>query len=138
MGEASSSSSWPSRGAAAAAAAYDYERDPRWAEYRASSTVPPHLFTDPYVRAHLQHKFYRRFVVRTPLPLPLHSAPQFSRLSAPHFGSGVLPRRPWRRTAGRLRSLGNFRDLARLLSSLLLSRSNRIPFVSSLGHTKRH
>ncbi|PUZ55637.1 hypothetical protein GQ55_5G228300 [Panicum hallii var. hallii] len=59
MGEASSSS-WPSWGAAAAA--YDYERDPRWAEYRASSAVPPHLFTDPYVRAHLQHKFYRRFV----------------------------------------------------------------------------
>ncbi|XP_039814112.1 transmembrane protein 33 homolog isoform X2 [Panicum virgatum] len=61
MGEASSSSSWPSRGAAAAAA-YDYERDPRWAEYRASSAVPTHLITDPYVRAHLQHKFYRRFV----------------------------------------------------------------------------
>nr|CAB3477734.1 unnamed protein product [Digitaria exilis] len=61
MGDASSSS-WPSRGAAAAAAAYDYERDPRWVEYRVSSAVPPHLFTDPYVRAHLQHKFYRRFV----------------------------------------------------------------------------
>ncbi|CAL4962431.1 unnamed protein product [Urochloa decumbens] len=63
MGDASSSS-WPSStgAAAAAASAYDYERDPRWAEYRASSAVPPHLFTDPYVRAHLQHKFYHRFV----------------------------------------------------------------------------
>jgi hypothetical protein len=83
MGEASSSS-WPSRTAAAtvAAAAYDYERDPRWAEYRASSAVPPHLFTDPYVRSHLQHKFYRRFVVRTftPTPTPHHHS---SRPSAP-------------------------------------------------------
>ncbi|CAD6237739.1 unnamed protein product [Miscanthus lutarioriparius] len=58
MGDASSSS-WPSTGAAAA---YDYERDPRWAEYRASSAVPPHLFSHPYVRAQLQQKFYRRFV----------------------------------------------------------------------------
>jgi hypothetical protein len=81
MGEPSSSS-WPSWGAAAAA--YDYERDPRWAEYRASSAVPPHLFTDPYVRAHLQHKFYRRFVVRTTTtttPLqsstPRHNSPVF-------------------------------------------------------------
>ena len=86
MGDASSSS-WPSTGAAAA---YDYERDPRWAEYRASSAVLPHLFSHPYVRAQLQQKFYRRFVVRT---TPLHSTtPQFSRLCAPpvacdlHFG----------------------------------------------------
>ncbi|XP_062216559.1 uncharacterized protein LOC133916746 isoform X2 [Phragmites australis] len=55
MGEAPSSST-------AAAAVYDYERDPRWAEYRASLAVPPHLFSHPNVRAHLQHKFYRRFV----------------------------------------------------------------------------
>ncbi|KAL6614851.1 hypothetical protein ACP70R_037121 [Stipagrostis hirtigluma subsp. patula] len=60
MGEASPSS-WSST-ATAAAAAYDYERDPRWAEYRASLAVPPHLASHPVVRAHFQHKFYRRFV----------------------------------------------------------------------------
>ncbi|KAK3164884.1 hypothetical protein QOZ80_1AG0026070 [Eleusine coracana subsp. coracana] len=56
MGEAFPSS-WSST-----AAAYDYERDPRWAAYRASLPVPAHLFSHPNVRAHLQQKFYRRFV----------------------------------------------------------------------------
>jgi hypothetical protein len=57
MGEAS-----PSSWSFTAAASYDYERDPRWAAYRASLAVPPHLYS-------------HRFVVSTPSQHFLSLAP---------------------------------------------------------------
>jgi hypothetical protein len=54
MGEASPSSWSPT---AAAAAAYDYERDPRWAAYRVSlavSTPPQFLLSPAFDLGHLR------------------------------------------------------------------------------------
>ncbi|KAI5008497.1 hypothetical protein ZWY2020_009545 [Hordeum vulgare] len=49
----------------AAAAAYDYEADPRWADYWSNVLVPPHLAARPDVLAHFRRKFYQRFIVST-------------------------------------------------------------------------
>ncbi|VAH11518.1 unnamed protein product [Triticum turgidum subsp. durum] len=48
----------------AAAAAYDYEADPRWADYWSNVLVPPHLAARPDVIAHFRRKFYQRFIDR--------------------------------------------------------------------------
>jgi len=142
MGDDASSSSWPSTGAAAA---YDYERDPRWAEYRASSAVLPHLFSHPYVRAQLQQKFYRRFVVRT---TPLHHAAVLSSLCSPsslrsafRIGRACVPAVPSAShcpsacTAALARGFSRSGHLARLLSSLRPARP--LEFPSFLFHHKK-
>ncbi|KAM3413221.1 hypothetical protein ACQJBY_004414 [Aegilops geniculata] len=48
----------------AAAAAYDCEADPRWADYWSNVLVPPHLAARPDVIAHFRRKFYQRFIDR--------------------------------------------------------------------------
>uniref|UniRef100_A0A8I7B9V3 Uncharacterized protein n=1 Tax=Hordeum vulgare subsp. vulgare TaxID=112509 RepID=A0A8I7B9V3_HORVV len=45
-------------------AAYDYEADPRWADYWSNVLVPPHLAACPDVLAHFRCKFYHRFIDR--------------------------------------------------------------------------
>ncbi|EPS71728.1 hypothetical protein M569_03029, partial [Genlisea aurea] len=45
-----------------AAAAYDYENDPRWAEYWSNVLVPPHMASRNDVVNHFKHKFYQRFI----------------------------------------------------------------------------
>jgi transmembrane protein 33 len=47
----------------AAAAAYDYEGDARWAEYWSNVLVPPNLASRPDVVDHLKRKFYQRYIV---------------------------------------------------------------------------
>ncbi|AQK88988.1 hypothetical protein ZEAMMB73_Zm00001d039182 [Zea mays] len=46
----------------AAAAAYDYEGDARWAEYWSNVLVPPNLASRPDVVDHLKRKFYQRYI----------------------------------------------------------------------------
>jgi hypothetical protein len=46
-----------------AAAAFDYENDPRWAEYWSNILIPPHLASRS---DHFKRKFYQRYIVRTP------------------------------------------------------------------------
>ncbi|KAI4998408.1 hypothetical protein ZWY2020_053750 [Hordeum vulgare] len=48
----------------AAAAAYDYEADPCWADYWSNVLVLPHLVTRPDVLVHFRRKFYQRFIDR--------------------------------------------------------------------------
>lgn len=47
----------------AAAAAYDYEGDARWADYWSNILVPPHLASRPDVIDHYKRKFYQRHIV---------------------------------------------------------------------------
>ncbi|XP_004304152.1 PREDICTED: transmembrane protein 33 homolog [Fragaria vesca subsp. vesca] len=45
-----------------AAAAYDYENDPRWADYWANILIPPHMSSSPDVISHFKQKFYKRYI----------------------------------------------------------------------------
>ncbi|OWM64452.1 hypothetical protein CDL15_Pgr020419 [Punica granatum] len=46
----------------AAAAAYDYENDPRWADYWSNILIPPHMASRSDVIDHFKRKFYQRFI----------------------------------------------------------------------------
>ncbi|PHT50026.1 hypothetical protein CQW23_09773 [Capsicum baccatum] len=45
-----------------AAAAYDYENDPRWADYWSNIFIPPHMASRPDVVDHFKRKFYQRYI----------------------------------------------------------------------------
>ncbi|MQM11871.1 hypothetical protein Taro_044782 [Colocasia esculenta] len=45
-----------------AAAAYDYESDPRWADYWANVLIPPHMAARSDVVDHFKRKFYQRYI----------------------------------------------------------------------------
>ncbi|KAL6324464.1 hypothetical protein AAG906_013276 [Vitis piasezkii] len=45
-----------------AAAAYDYENDPRWADYWSNILIPPHMASRSDVREHFKRKFYQRYI----------------------------------------------------------------------------
>ncbi|CAI0451176.1 unnamed protein product [Linum tenue] len=47
-----------------AAAAYDYENDPRWADYWSNILIPPHMASRADVVDHFKRKFYQRYIVR--------------------------------------------------------------------------
>ncbi|KAF9684078.1 hypothetical protein SADUNF_Sadunf04G0080200 [Salix dunnii] len=46
----------------AAAAAYDYDNDPRWAVYLSNILIPPHLSSRSDVLDHFKRKFYQRYI----------------------------------------------------------------------------
>ncbi|KAG6779210.1 hypothetical protein POTOM_015583 [Populus tomentosa] len=46
-----------------AAAAYDYDNDPRWADYWSNILIPPHLSSRSDVLDHFKRKFYQRYIV---------------------------------------------------------------------------
>lgn len=48
-----------------AATSYDYDNDPRWADYWSNILIPPHLFSRADVIDHFKRKFYQRYIVRT-------------------------------------------------------------------------
>ncbi|CAN1241299.1 hypothetical protein LINPERPRIM_LOCUS4903 [Linum perenne] len=45
-----------------AAAAYDYENDPRWADYWSNILIPPHMASRADVVDHFKRKFYQRYI----------------------------------------------------------------------------
>ncbi|KAJ7971179.1 transmembrane protein 33-like [Quillaja saponaria] len=45
-----------------AAAAYDYENDPRWADYWSNILIPPHMASRADVIDHFKRKFYQRYI----------------------------------------------------------------------------
>uniref|UniRef100_A0A0E0L6G5 Uncharacterized protein n=1 Tax=Oryza punctata TaxID=4537 RepID=A0A0E0L6G5_ORYPU len=57
----------------AAAAAYNYEGDARWAEYWSNVLVPPHLASRPDVVDHFKRKFYQRYIDRDLVVEPMSS-----------------------------------------------------------------
>ncbi|XP_065016619.1 uncharacterized protein LOC135643510 isoform X1 [Musa acuminata AAA Group] len=52
----------PQRLKTTAAAAYDYDNDPRWAEYWSNILIPPHMAARSDVVDHFKRKFYQRFI----------------------------------------------------------------------------
>lgn len=46
-----------------AAAAYNYENDPRWADYWSNILIPPHMASRSDVVDHFKRKFYQRYIV---------------------------------------------------------------------------
>src|SRR5438105_4711625 len=69
----------------AAAAAYDYEGDARWADYWSNVFVPPHLASRPDVVNHFKRKFYQRYIVSILTEYLLPSPPLM--LSSPSLAS---------------------------------------------------
>ncbi|KAI4346801.1 hypothetical protein L6164_007669 [Bauhinia variegata] len=45
-----------------AAAAYEYENDPRWADYWSNVLIPPHMASRSDVVDHFKRKFYQRYI----------------------------------------------------------------------------
>ncbi|KAL9231348.1 hypothetical protein vseg_006587 [Gypsophila vaccaria] len=45
-----------------AAKSYDYENDPRWADYWSNILIPPHISSNSSVVDHFKFKFYQRFI----------------------------------------------------------------------------
>ncbi|KAA3471454.1 transmembrane protein 33-like protein [Gossypium australe] len=45
-----------------AAASYDYENDPRWADYWSNVLIPPHMASRSDVVDHFKRKFYQRYI----------------------------------------------------------------------------
>ncbi|XP_010692371.2 uncharacterized protein LOC104905497 [Beta vulgaris subsp. vulgaris] len=45
-----------------AAAAYNYENDPRWADYWSNILIPPHMASRSDVVDHFKRKFYQRYI----------------------------------------------------------------------------
>ncbi|CAN4091548.1 unnamed protein product [Withania somnifera] len=45
-----------------AAAAYDYDSDPRWADYWSNILIPPHMASCSDVVDHFKRKFYQRYI----------------------------------------------------------------------------
>lgn len=57
----------------AAAASFDYENDPRWADYWGNILIPPNMAARPDVVNHFKRKFYQRYIVCTSiLPPPFY------------------------------------------------------------------
>lgn len=64
-----------------AAAAYDYENDPRWAEYWSNILIPPHMASRSDVADHFKRKFYQRYIDPGLMvePMPVSGSSQSSR-----------------------------------------------------------
>lgn len=78
-----------------AADAYDYEIDPRWADYWSNILIPPHMASRSDVVAHFKRKFYQRYIdpdlVVEPMPssTPSQSAkPSASSSTSSSAGNG--------------------------------------------------
>ncbi|XP_054785695.1 uncharacterized protein LOC129292174 [Prosopis cineraria] len=73
-----------------AAASYDYENDPRWADYWSNVLVPPHLASRSDVVEHYKRKFYRRFIDPELIvkPMSTNGSSQPSRPSTTATSSG--------------------------------------------------
>ncbi|KAL0450227.1 UNVERIFIED_CONTAM: hypothetical protein Slati_1579100 [Sesamum latifolium] len=68
-----------------AAAAYDYDNDPRWADYWSNVLIPPHMASRSDVVNHFKHKFYQRYIDRDLIvePIGINSPSQPTRTSTP-------------------------------------------------------
>ncbi|KAL0380964.1 UNVERIFIED_CONTAM: hypothetical protein Sangu_0160700 [Sesamum angustifolium] len=93
-----------------AAAAYDYDNDPRWADYWSNVLIPPHMASRSDVVKHFKQKFYQRYIdpdlivepmsstsssqsARTSVPPPQSSSSSATSNSNTHQGSSGSSRR---------------------------------------------
>ncbi|KAJ6792836.1 uncharacterized protein M6B38_140350 [Iris pallida] len=64
-----------------AAAAYEYESDPRWSEYWSNILIPPHMASRSDVVDHFKRKFYQRFIDPGLMVEPMTTSSSQSRAS---------------------------------------------------------
>ncbi|KAI7750572.1 hypothetical protein M8C21_022481 [Ambrosia artemisiifolia] len=64
------------------AAAYDYDKDPRWSNYWSNVLMPPHMSSRSDVITHYKHKFYHRYIDPDFVVEPM-TATQTARSSTP-------------------------------------------------------
>lgn len=71
------------------AAAFDYENDPRWADYWSNILIPPHMASRPDVVQHFKRKFYQRYIDPDLVvePMSSNNSSQPTRPSAPSSSS---------------------------------------------------
>lgn len=69
----------------AAAAAYDYENDPCWADYWSNVLIPPYMASRSDVAKHFKQKFYQRYIDSDLIVEPIVTTSTFqqSRTSTP-------------------------------------------------------
>ncbi|XP_020583276.1 uncharacterized protein LOC110026612 [Phalaenopsis equestris] len=60
-----------------AAAAYQYEIDPRWAEYWSNVLIPPHMASRSDIVDHYKRKFYQRYIDPNFVVQPMSSSSSF-------------------------------------------------------------
>ncbi|CAN4082797.1 unnamed protein product [Withania somnifera] len=72
-----------------AAAAYDYDNDPRWADYWSNILIPPHMASRSDVVDHFKRKFYHRYIDPGLVvePMTTSSSSQPATASAPQSSS---------------------------------------------------
>ncbi|XP_039157952.1 transmembrane protein 33 homolog [Eucalyptus grandis] len=85
-----------------AAAAYDYENDPNWADYWSNILIPPQMSSRPDVVDHYKRKFYQRFIDPDFIvePMSSSSSSQSARQSTPSSGSPTTNEQPRPRSTG--------------------------------------
>lgn len=79
-----------------AAAAYDYDNDPRWADYWSNILIPPHMAARPDVVDHYKRKFYQRYIDPD---LVVESMSQPTQASASSTSSATANDRPRQRNS---------------------------------------
>lgn len=78
-----------------AAAAYDYEGDPRWADYWENVLLPPAMADDLKVKDHFKRKFYKRHIDPEFVVEPMSASSTSSQSSGPSSSQSSGPtRRP--------------------------------------------
>ncbi|RWR93942.1 transmembrane protein 33 [Cinnamomum micranthum f. kanehirae] len=79
-----------------AAASYDYESDPRWADYWSNILIPPHMASRPDVVDHFKRKFYQRYIDPDLVvePMSSSSSSQTARASSSTSSPATEPSRP--------------------------------------------
>lgn len=79
-----------------AAAAYDYDNDPRWADYWSNILIPPHMAARSDVVDHYKRKFYQRYIDPD---LVVESMSQPTQASASSTSSATTNDRPQQRNS---------------------------------------
>lgn len=79
-----------------AAASYDYENDPRWADYWSNVLIPPHMGSRADVIDHFKRKFYKRYIDPDLVvePMATSSSSQQAKPSAPPTTSSSTNAQP--------------------------------------------
>ncbi|GAV71040.1 UPF0121 domain-containing protein [Cephalotus follicularis] len=100
-----------------AAAAFDYENDPRWADYWSNILIPPHMASRADVVNHFKHKFYQRYIdpdfvveamnISNSSQPPKPSAPSSSSSASPNDQARTRSSGPNTRTSGTSATAGS-------------------------------
>ncbi|XP_042478189.1 transmembrane protein 33 homolog [Macadamia integrifolia] len=103
-----------------AAASYDYDNDPRWAEYWSNILIPPHMASSPDVVEYFKRKFYQRYIDPDLVvePMSSSSSSQSTRPSATSSASSATEQAGPRNAGSTTRTSGASTTTSTNLGSL--------------------